>query len=290
MTSTIYYIGTKESAIIELKKYFKNQHIDLVDYDIRSLPKVKHLLIVEPIYLDDKKRFYAISKLWKQKLGKIAPETHLLVAGYAEGDHCNYLNLLDIPSSILEWLSKTKAVHDFELEYGTKVVAGETIDHYKDPWEKELPLRGIDISSKLKLFFNGHEQSRGLLNQLNNITLDLESASHHLDKKRSPLSFEEIYTKYFLEGILKEWPYFLNRWSNYQPLFDVLPFPDTLIEVNQFVVSKKAYFKALKSEQDIKKTEAVLRDSIKDLKNDFNTLKENLKAKVRRYVFWVEEY
>ena len=255
MQKTIYYIGNKAAAIRHLEQYFKAQNFGFVEYDYAQHKVPDILLIIEPIFIEKRNRYYGISKVWKRYLHIKSPDTKLLVVNYCESKHSNCLNLLRLPNSFNEYLDKVKIVREFEIYQNEKKAArkkrlNET--PYFDDWNgenNELPIRRIDILKPLLKFFDGHA-NRGLKIQLNALRQTMQGAYYDLEEKDVP--YEQIKEKWIepfvIEG--REWSELYDRWLRYSPLFKWTPYYQLLMRsVDGRMEELNGYFSEIEADE-----------------------------------------
>lgn len=220
--TAIHYIGTKEKALIVFNTYCIQQHIKLVKYDIEWAKPVRYLMILEPLWIENHQ--YAITKAWKRWLFKNDGKTRLFAAGYAKSKHPNFLNLLDLPSGLAVWLDQLHPVGAFPLEYaGTETLPnGKKVDKYTDPWDRFLPVRGIDMIKQLGKFLDGHDEHYSINNQLSRVRKVLIDIEGELKNSETIKDISKVQALEMKE----EWAYLQRRWQFYDALFHLLPFGD----------------------------------------------------------------
>lgn len=227
----IHYIATKEKALTTFKDYCSRQHIVLVKYDIKKTESVPYLMILEPLQIGNQQ--YALSKIWKRWFFNHTGNTRLFVAGYAKSKHPNFLNLLDLPAALRPWLEALHPVGAFTLQYaGTETLPnGLKLDKYTDPWDRFLPVRGIDMIKQLTRFLDGHDEHYSINNQLSRIRKELIDIKNSLEVYPPPDNDPHLEEK--RKKMQEEWVYLQNRWQFYNPLFELLPFHDTAAAIRK---------------------------------------------------------
>ena len=266
---TIYYIATKEKTIRHLKAYLESQGVQLIPYESVFLDKLEYLLILEPVKI--KEEYYSISRAWKRKLMLSRGNVTLIVGGYAESEHSNFLSLLDLPTNFRNWLERVHNVASFPLEYaGTEQFNEDGVKHdlFSDPWDRMLPLRGIDIINQLKKFLDGHDKHNSVSNQLTR----LRTAMVNMEV------LEGDEKKETLKEVTHEWDYLYNRWQYYKELFKWLPFYEASKKMENFF------------EKDIREViKAPFNDKSEQLnfptiKHKIDELKQLIKIEIEDYV------
>jgi|GEM_PF-1996726 len=219
MDVQIQYIATKTEILSTLETYCRKAGVSFTAYNTAKTEPGDYLMLLEPLSIHNQK--YALSKIWKRWLYQKSPATRLIVAGYAESQHPNYLNLLDLPKDLISWLGSIYTVAAFPMQYvgAKRNTDGSTTDQYADPWERMLPIRGIDAAKQLLKFMDGHDPHYSINEHLARIRksiMDLKSKLEEGDFDKEGES--EI------KELQQEWSYFYFRWAYYKPLFDYLPF------------------------------------------------------------------
>ncbi|HMQ46722.1 MAG TPA: hypothetical protein PKA00_07915 [Saprospiraceae bacterium] len=224
--NTIYYIATKSKTIETITPYFREQSYALqalFDNSPTQIEQITYLMILEPLQIELQQ--YAVAKIWKRWLYEHAPKVKLIVSGYSQSLHSNFLNLLRLPDDISEWLGNINPVEAFGLEYAGAITtpSGEKKDTYADPWERFLPVRGIDMVKQMARFLDGHDKHYGFNSQLSRIRKELTEIN---------LPPEQIKLDEKKKTIKKEWELLDNRWQFYHPKFNHLPFQDTRLKID----------------------------------------------------------
>ncbi|MEZ5040105.1 MAG: hypothetical protein R2828_09440 [Saprospiraceae bacterium] len=218
----IYYIASKEKAVVTLRDHWLRQGIELIKYDLSEVLPISYLMILEPLQIGNQQ--YAISKIWKRWLFNKSASTRLFVAGFVKSKHPNFLNLLELPDSLRDWLEELYPVGAFPLQYaGTETLpSNHKLDKYTDPWDRFLPSRGIDMVKQLARFLDGHDEHYSINNQLSRIRKELVDIKSSMESSLALLDEEQLRTK--KKNVQNEWAYLQSRWLFYRPLFDWLPF------------------------------------------------------------------
>ena len=178
------------------KYYFLNENIKInnitPDY---FLNKVN--LVIEPFKI--KSIYSTISPIWKRYLAIYSPETKLIVMGFCNFQSRNYIDLLNLPEDFNAYVENALPV--------------------SADWE--IPIDGANMLDYLKHFFAGHG-GNSLLSKLNQLKQSINIAHTQIINKESP--FQEIWDELLLPYAKPEWFELINRWKNYYPYFEYLPF------------------------------------------------------------------
>ncbi len=178
------------------------------------------VLLLDPYMIN--REYFSAWRIWKNYLSYKAPNTCLLIAGFKEVKHPNYINLLDVNKDF-----------DWQERYREAFAV-------KDIWvETEDLTNGRDIVEKIEVFFKGHSR-QGIIDSLTNVRANLDSASlsYHgsdaLNKCSQP--FSEVWFNILKPG-LNSVTELYGRWHYYYPYLQEMPFHTELqaIEANKFV-------------------------------------------------------
>lgn len=241
--TTIYYIASssKENVIQLLQEEYQAEGVEFVEYFKSIPPELTFLMIVEPIRI--KSEQYAISRVWRRGLRKQGGHTHLIVAGYAESPHPNFLNLTNLPESLCVWLSNVLPIDAFALQHAGYIQKqdGTKEDKFVDPWDRLLPTRGIDMIQQMQKFLDGHDPHNSFYNQLSRLRKTLVDLDYTLQKEEKNLNGIKNYIQ---ENKTKdEWEYLVNRWNFYKDFFKYLPFQSTVEQIEHVITQElKPFF------------------------------------------------
>lgn len=213
--NTIHYIGTKTGVIEMLKTYFQQQGFDFIPYAEDKNEKVPYLLLIEPIYNEEKKEGYSISRIWRYWLAYHNYQTTLMVASHVKSTHKNCLWLLDLPpiGQFKAWLTSTPQPIQ---HYQTELVETDGNNHFHDDWDFHFPLTGLDLKKVMQNFLNGHQGD--LYSMLVLIRSQIMNAEEDQEDQLTRLL-----------AILRQ------RWSYYKPFFKRLPFHNIELEIDRFI-------------------------------------------------------
>lgn len=259
------YIATKEKVIEHLQVFCITQGIELIPYEMAEQAS-DYLLIIEPVEIASK--MFAISAVWKPWLMENKPETRLVFAGFAEGRHANYLNLLDLPADLRGWLENVQPVAAFRIQYaGVEERNGRKYDIFTDPWCRYLPLTGWDMKKQMEKFTEGHDRERSFFQQISRLRKILVDI-RFLMKAEIP-DDQKTTVKANLAGLrkdaAKEWDYLKGRWKFYEPLFQKMPFENTTAGINKKMQELGRVVDKVKSPKNIPDISAIegLRDKVR---------------------------
>ena len=185
--------------------YFKHKNITSSCFT-KEIFNFKIIVIIEPFHIQSK--YATISPIWKRYLAKNLPNTKLIIMGFIDYQSKNYIDLLNLPKDFNAY-----------LQNGLPVSAD---------WE--IPIDGADMLEYLKRFFAGHG-GNSLLSKLNQLKQSVNTA--HTQIVSGVASFKEVWGELLLPYAKPEWQELINRWQNYYPYFEYLPFYPAMQEINQ---------------------------------------------------------
>ena len=202
-----------------------------VDYvaapDKRSyFASIEAFILFSPVIKEH--NYLSCETIWERFLAKNWPHIKFLVAGFEHNTHSNYLDLLDFPENLHEIIT--------EIETTNTGISS-------------VPSASIDVTQKLKRFFDGHGDE-SLKANLNGISRKLHVAQRAL--KEEGANFEVIFQELSLEVFLTEnWKTFINRWANYKIYFDALPFEMEVTEISKYISLLKPFFANINKEENL---------------------------------------
>lgn len=164
------------------------------------------LIIIEPFKIDNK--YFTISPIWKRYLSIHSPDTKLIVMGFCDFQSRNYIDLLNLPKDFNAYVQNALPV--------------------SEDWE--IPIDGADVREYLKRFFEGHG-GNSLLSKLNGMRQTVNIARTQIINNDA--KFETILNELLLPYAKPEWLELINRWQNYYPYFEYLPFYNIIKEINK---------------------------------------------------------
>lgn len=192
---------TSDSRLLHLlSSKYEGEMIRFIDFsEVQDFSTSHIYLIISPIYNNRSYIYYDV--LWKRFLLRKFPDSILISAGFLSGPRENYLNLLDLPLSIREFLHPLKSVKR----------------HVMPP----LPY-GERMEDKIHQFFKGHGKE-SVLDALNKICRKLHLIDREIAKYGS--SYKAAAALYLdTEYTQEQWTKFEVRWKNYFELFNYTPF------------------------------------------------------------------
>jgi len=128
--------------------------------------------------------------------------------GFCNFQSRNYIDLLNLPKDFNAYVENALPV--------------------SADWE--IPIDGANMLDYLKRFFEGHG-GNSLLSKLNQLKQSVNIAHTQIVNKES--SFKEMWDEMLLPYARPEWQELLNRWKNYYPYFEYLPFYPAMQDINQ---------------------------------------------------------
>lgn len=180
------------------------QYITRFGYDVcfhteyhSDFMETEILLIIEPFKID--KKYFTVSKLWKNFLAIDYPSKILLIAGFSNYKNSNYMDLLKLPKNFPEFIKTSKQTDA--------------------SWE--IPIDGLDLLHRFKLFFKGHGPL-SLLAKLNQIYFSLNTAYISILSKES--SVTKVLDTLIKPYLIPEWKDLIHRWDRYTIFFKYTPF------------------------------------------------------------------
>ncbi|MCB0628925.1 MAG: response regulator [Saprospiraceae bacterium] len=151
--------------------------------------------------------------IWKRFLAFHYPKVKLLLGGFADIEHPNYINLLDL-----------SRIQDF----ADQVEAAEPVTQ---DWNNLMPVRGEPIEDKLRLFFEGHNKE-GIIITMAKVRQGLNHAYYDYGAREVTVGkFRDIWEE-VLVPIQNYVLLMQRRWDNYAPYFENMPFFYQLEEVD----------------------------------------------------------
>ena len=185
---------------VSLNFFTSIQKVDFSDF--------KSVLIIEPYIL--KGEYFSIFSVWKRYLADRAQDTKLIIAGFKDITHPNYINLLDLTAAF-NWISKTESAYPCTVE-----------------WPDTLDLKDAPdiLDMKLSSFFTGHNHD-SIIDCIAHVRATLNNANIALYGseilKKEKQDFELIWKTILIpdRSKLRE---FYNRWQTYIDYFDIMPF------------------------------------------------------------------
>lgn len=252
----ISYIATNRQLPQALHPWFEAQNYSLqalLNYDKTGIPPLSNtniLLLFVPFFHNNV--YISIENVWKKYLELNYPNILLLTAGYIKHTHANYLDLLQLPENLEYFIEHAKSLSEFE----------------------SMPFSGgLIIEDKLQKFYEGHGDE-SLTDELGKVYRIVTMATDEVKIHQS--SYIEILENLFqANNIVEKWGVLINRWHNYLPFFEGLPFFGTFKEVDAILKQIAPFF-----EQECK-TESQLIDF--HIKEKLHIIKQKLEIIGRQY-------
>ena len=205
----IFFYSNISDVVQSLEKYcFQSKSHQITHFDsyVSTLNSPAILIIFDPFRI--KNIYFTISPIWKHYLSIHSPETKLVVMGVSEFESANYIDILNVPTQIDDFLDKALTVND----------------------EWELPIDGANMQDWIERFFEGHGGT-SVVSKLTGLCQTLDIAYQKLADGSN--SFDEIKKELLLPLAISEWQEVITRWQYYMPLFEYLPFYPAFQEINE---------------------------------------------------------
>jgi len=220
---SVTYIGNNPPIQRVLSNYLEAQNIRMEAFflpfkeELTQLEEAKIIILSSPMYIDGV--YVSAEGLWKNYLEYHTPEAILLIAGFLEAKHPNYLDLLKLPKKLEAVLSDAKTA--------------------SDNWPP-VTTDGLDMMEKIHRFFEGHGDE-SLTDAFDKILRTLRIAGDELKVHND--SYEEVKNDLLLPSKLPaKWTILKSRWANYFPYFQCLPFFELFKEIEQWLLEIDPFF------------------------------------------------
>ncbi len=215
MFTKIHYLTTTPNIAEIWQQKDSSCHWEL--YQKEVINDIKHLLVIEPLIIEKAKVRASIWPLWKSYLQKNSSNSRLIVVGTLGYMHTNYIDLLQLPTYLADFIAQAKTV--------------------QEDWQ--LPINGLDMVDKLMQFFRGHG-NESILEKLSGIHRKIKNLDAAIQGKINR-TYEEILTSTLTFG-KKEWEELTKRWNNYLPFWSCLPFYPEITIIDQNFSEIKSFF------------------------------------------------
>ncbi len=216
-------VATQLQVVDALKKYFEDsgyhfRHLTLpVSEDALKGDSNVVVVLMSPVACNNK--YISAENTWKEYLREHLPDALFVVAGFSNFEQDNYLDLLSLPNDVTAFLNRA-----------------ETAGNLWNP----VFTGGLDMSVMLARFFEGHGDE-SVTDELNGILRILKIAGDEL--KHDDVDYQEVHRELLLANRLPErWNTLGNRWINYFPNFQCLPFFGVFERVNATFQHIAPYF------------------------------------------------
>ncbi len=197
-------VSSKEGAAGKMAKQWGAElNFTLFSHHIEDFSAFEAVLIVEPYECRDEKTpdkgglYTSIFEVWRRYLAREAPQVKLLVAGYWDSGHPNFIPLLSL-STDFDWQAKMAGANPTDKE-----------------WPKPLHSFGEPLLNKLQRFFKGHS-SEGIIDTLAKVRQSLSNAYYQMEEQEE--DFKEIWRD-TLRPRREACRKMLHRWNDYRPFF-----------------------------------------------------------------------
>lgn len=203
-----------------------------------------NLLLICPIKTDN--IFISCEQSWKSYLEKEYPEIIFVTGGFTEAQHSNYIDLLNPPSNL-------------SLFFHNAAPA-------KAEWTP-VDTGGLDMKKLMNSFLDGHGDV-SIRQEFTSILLTLKIAEDSLQQDPGA-DFDEIRLELLGPArVMERWQSLKNRWSNYYPYFECLPYFPIFQEIESLLSGLSPFFEdegRLELIEELKCTEKL--DRIRHLLN-----------------------
>lgn len=223
------YIATNSRIGKPLEAYFlqhnlRLSHVCLSDANPSTLKGANTFLMVSPLNCNN--IYISPETIWKKYLQLNNPDAIFLTAGFKSVQHSNYLDLLQLPENLPAFIDQAKPA--------------------SQKWEPPFS-GGLDIKEKLRRFYQGHGDE-SVTDILYTIIRIFSIAD--VEMKRYGTPFRELSQELFTQNAVPEkWRELKNRWTNYLPFFQCLPFWDVFTRVDRLFDHIDPFFRADCSEE-----------------------------------------
>ena len=171
--------------------------------------------IFDPIHIEN--QYFSVHSIWKKYLAANSYNAKIVILGFMNQHHPNYLDLLSFSGNLKEIINDALYVHE--------------------NWE--IKSESEDIHNTLLQFFRGHG-NKSLLSQLYKIHQSLNIS--YISLAEGSNSFSEIWNTLIKPYFIPEFNELKIRWNNYYPLFKYLPFFSTMQILNENIYDLDYFF------------------------------------------------
>lgn len=179
---------------------------------------INNLLLICPIIVEN--TFVSCEKSWKSYLEQEHPNTTFVTAGFTEAEHSNYIDLLDPPENLSRFFQKAAP-------------AGAT-------WTP-VDTGGLEMKKILKSFLDGHGDV-SIRQEFTSILITLKIAEDSF-RQDPGMDFGRVRTELLEPAeVMARWQSLKNRWSNYFPYFECLPYYSVFQEIDQLLAGLSPFF------------------------------------------------
>jgi hypothetical protein len=169
-------------------------------------------------------QYLSVEGVWARFLAEEYPDTILVVVGSKGCEDANYIDVLLPPDSLRAFLEQAPTARRFLHDQPVNTGA-------------------LDLQERLFRFLNGHGDE-SILSITGNMLGDLRSIRLNLQKKAPEQSTLDGVLSYLQsEKMQFQWQTVVNRWMNYQPFFQYLPFSTIFVFVSTLIETLHELFK-----------------------------------------------
>lgn len=177
------------------------------------------MLLFSPFQVED--TLISPEASWKKYLAKKAPQSKLIVAGFVEATHSNYLDLLQLPPDLSTFIEGALSA--------------------RAEW-KPIHTGSENVDKRLKHFLEGHG-TESTLEVVYQLRRKIQLVREAMDFRQE--SFKQAFQKLIIpEEIYEHWQTLTHRWQRYYLLFSCLPFFELFEEVHILIEDLSPDFQA----------------------------------------------
>ncbi|MFM9950021.1 MAG: hypothetical protein ACKV1O_18950 [Saprospiraceae bacterium] len=221
----LYYLTSDQRYLEALAPYFGAQGYDLLPYT-EGIEKTKNLvlLIFSPLKCGNVR--ISPENIWKKYLKAENPQARLINIGFEEAVHSNYIDILNLPEQLSEFIKKAMLAHE--------------------TWQPVFT-GGLEMFDKLNRFFKGHGRE-SLTSELINVKTTTEALNNAVSIRK--WTYEAAALAAFNDDyVWKNWNAFFDRWIYYYPVLNYLPFSNEIHHINEVIEEIEPFFS--KQGQDV---------------------------------------
>ncbi len=243
----ILYYATNETYPNVLHPLLYAQGYDLVPYEIGDPIHSSFFFLFSPVWVHE--HFISCDWNWKKYLQVEHPQVKLVTVGIQKAAHPNYIDMLRLPTDFQSFLAQAQ------------------------PSERDwAPVNtgGLDMQEKLHRFFEGHGTD-----SVDQIFASLKmSINIFKDQIQAGDIFSNIRAEYDgYQNFIETWRILKNRFSNYYPFFQCLPFFFLFQKIYNFIPKINIFFED-ESEMDVNFKALQIYEHIEEIYNILNEVKK----------------
>lgn len=213
-----------------LSGYLNGQKLSLIriarDTQPQQLLQSDALLVHSPLFIAN--QFVQTEGLWRKYLINLNSRIKVISMGFRLAKDLNYIDLLNLPC------------------YLTEFIAAARLPHLQ---ESEINTFGLNLNNKLYRFFKGHDDKTAdsiiagletIRSRMQSLFLQYQNRQNqpYLELLENILNFmdlEEDIRPASPTSPIAIWENFKNRWDHYFPLFEWTPFRPEFQTVDQLI-------------------------------------------------------